>query len=463
MDAVTPPKLSLMDAMFLAGETRESMMHVGALFQFTPPADAPADYLRTLAEQLRDSAEVQPPWNIRLKNPEMLADPRQNWVTDDQFDMDYHFRRSALPGPGGARELGILVSRLHSGQIDFHRPPWEFHIIEGLRDGDFALYGKIHHALVDGYTGMRMIAASLSDDADDRTPPRLFSSRPPARTPSPGGGAVPTFGALLQLARNQIGVTRNVGRALLNVVGAVREGDRRLLAPMQAPRTIFNGRISRNRRFATQQFDLAELKALGKKMGGTLNDVVLALCSSALRRHLQALGELPDIPLIAMLPVNIRPKDDPGGGNAVGAILASLATDVADPVERLRAIIDSTGRAKEQLEGMSKSAILQYSALLMTPLGLQMLTGTSGRTRPAFNVVISNVPGPTKPLYFAGARMNALFPLSIPFHGYALNITITGYAGTLNFGFTGCRDALPHLQRLAVYSGEAYDELGKRL
>ena len=361
------------------------------------------------------------------------------------------------------RELGVLVSRLHSGQIDFHRPPWEFHIIEELSDGRFALYGKIHHSLVDGYTGMRMIASSLSDNADDRSVPPLFSMAPPTRTPPPGGSSVPSFGALLKLARDQVGASKNVGRALLNVIGAVREGERRLLAPMQAPKTIFNGRISRNRRFATQQFNLDELKALGKKAGGTLNDVVLALCAGALRKHLSDLGELPDTPLIAMLPVNVRPKDDPGGGNAVGAILASLATDVADPVDRLETIVASTRGAKGQLEGMSKSAIIQYSALLMTPLGLQMLTGTSGRTRPAFNVVISNVPGPKKPLYCAGARMDALFPLSIPFHGYALNITITGYAGTLNFGFTGCRDALPHLQRLAVFSADAYGELVDRL
>ena len=164
-----------------------------------------------------------------------------------------------------------------------------------------------------------------------------------------------------------------------------------------------------------------------------------------------------------MLPVNVRPKDDPGGGNAVSAILASLATDIADPVARLEAIIASTKRAKDQLSGMSKSAIQQYGSLLLTPALLSQIPGAVGRVRPAFNLVISNVPGPEAPLYFRGWRAEALYPLSIPFHGYSLNITVNGYAGTLNFGFIGCRDALPHLQRLAVYSAEALEELEKAL
>jgi WS/DGAT/MGAT family acyltransferase len=198
---------------------------------------------------------------------------------------------------------------------------------------------------------------------------------------------------------------------------------------------------------------------VAKAAGGTLNDVVLALSGASLRRYLGELGALPSEPLVAMLPVNIRPKDDVGGGNAIGAILASLATDLADPAERLAAIIASTRSAKEQLQGMSKAAILQYSALLCSPFMLQMLPGAVGRVRPTFNVVISNVPGPDEPRYFRGARLEAAYPMSIPIHGLALNITCNSYAGTLNFGFIGCRDTLPHLQRLAVHCGDALAEL----
>ena len=453
-------KLSVVDAMFLAGESRESMMHVGGLFLFTPPPDAEPGFLRGWTDELRGLTRVNPPWNLRLRTPDFLKNPLQVWVEDDaSFDIDYHVRRSALPSPGDERELGILVSRLHSVQMDFHRPPWEVHFIEGLERGRFALYFKIHHALIDGYTSMKMLAASLSPDPDERDTPMFFVREPLRRPRTEHDHDGAPMHALFEAAKDQLGAARDAGRALINVVKAARAGDRTLVAPLQAPHSILNRRISRNRRFATQQYPIDRLRALARATGGTINDVALALCGASLRRLLGDLDALPGAPLTAMLPVNIRPKDDPGGGNAVGAILASLATDVDDPVGRVEAIIASTRRAKEQLQGLSKAAILQYSAMLMAPLTLQQVPGAAGRVRPAFNVVVSNVPGPDRPLYFRGAHLDALYPLSIPFHGLGLNITINGYADTLNFGFIGCRDTVPHLQRLAVYSGEALDEL----
>jgi diacylglycerol O-acyltransferase / wax synthase len=459
-------RVSVLDAMFLAAETREAMMHVGGLFLFTPPPDAPPAMLRQLTDELRALDEVHPPWNQRLRHPELLKHPLQGWVEDDHVDVDYHVRRSALATPGDERELGILVSRLHGIPLDFHRPPWELHIIEGLERGRFALYFKIHHALVDGYTSMKMLAASLSTDPDEHDTP-LFFARPPLRRPprrrAADGDDAPSLAALFDAGRAQVSAVRDAGRALMNVVRAARSGDRTLVAPLQAPKSILNRRISRNRRFATQQYPLDRLRALARTCGGTLNDVALAVCGAALRRLLAEQDALPAQALTAMLPVNVRPADDPGGGNAVGAILASLATDVADPVERVHEIIASTQRAKAQLQGLSKSAILQYSAMLMAPLILQQVPGAAGRMRPAFNLVISNVPGPDRPLYFRRARLDALFPLSIPFHGYGLNVTINSYADTLNFGFIGCRDALPHLQRLAVYGSDAVTELERSL
>jgi diacylglycerol O-acyltransferase / wax synthase len=454
-------RLGAMDAMFLAAEGRESMMHVGGLLLLTPPPDAPSTWLRALTEELR-AARLKPPWDFRLRAPELLKNPVQWWIEDEDFDVDYHVRRSALPSPGDERELGVLVSRLHSVQIDFHHPPWEVHFIEGLERDRFALYFKIHHALLDGFTSMRMLADSLSIDPDERDTPMFFTQPPRPRgerAPQPAA----SLASLMGQVRGQIEATRDVGRAIANVVRAVRAHDHDLVAPLQAPRSILNRRISRNRRFATQQMSTERLRALGKRAGGTVNDVILALCGAALRRLLLDLDALPGPPLIAMLPVNVRPKDDPGGGNALGAILASLGTDIEDPAERLASIIASTTRAKDQLRGMSRQAIMQYAALLMAPLALQLATGTAGRTRPTFNVVISNVPGPSDTLYFRGARLEGLYPLSIPFHGYALNITISGYTDTLNFGFTGCRDTIPHLQRLAVYSATALDELERAL
>lgn len=450
--------------MFLYGESRETMMHVAGLLPFSAPPDAGPDHLRHLMDAIRAGADVQRPWTMRLKSPELLRNPLQAWVEEREVDLEYHVRRSALPSPGDERELGILVSRLHAIPIDFHRPPWEAHLIEGLEGGRFALYVKVHHALVDGFTAMRMLINALTPDRVERGRPLFFSVPPPKREPREpreprDEHAGITFPELLGAVRAQYGATKSVARAALEVVRSTRSGLHELVSPLTAPKCVLNARISRNRRFATQRLETARIKAVAKAVGGTVNDVILALSSSSLRRYLRELDALPAEPLIAMLPVAVRSKDDEGGGNAVGAILASLATHLDDPAARIAAIVSSTSKAKQQLQGMAKAAILQYSALLTAPAMLQMLPGASGRVRPTFNVVISNVPGPEHPLYFNGAELEASYPVSIPVHGVALNITCSSYAGNVCFGFTGCRDTVPHLQRLAVYCGEALGEL----
>jgi WS/DGAT/MGAT family acyltransferase len=222
---------------------------------------------------------------------------------------------------------------------------------------------------------------------------------------------------------------------------------------------LVNRAIGRNRRFATQQFQTERLKRVARGLDGTMNDVVLALCAGAMRKLLSEQDALPFEPMTAMIPVNIRPKDDPGGGNAVGAVLASLATDLDDPLQRFRAIVASTRAAKEQLTGLSQNAIMQYSAAIIAPVLFSQIPGAAERVRPAFNLVVSNVPGPREPLYFRGHQLDAYYPLSVPFHGYALNITVVTYVDTLNFGFTCDRDALPHMQRLALYARRALEEL----
>ena len=468
--------------MFLYGESRETMFHVAGMMPFSPPRDAPRDFMRALMDEIRAGVAVHRPWNLRLRTPEILRNPLQTWIEDTDVDLEYHVRRSALPSPGDERELGILVSRLHGHPIDFHRPPWELHLIEGLEGGRFAMYVKMHHALVDGFTAMRMLANALSPEPEERDRPLFFSipppeprvrrPRPPAEDPGAGaparageggeGGAdgdskVAPAGLpeLMAVVREQYGATKIALRTLMKVV----HGEDHLTTTRQAPMSVLNGRIGRNRRFATAQLELSRIKAVARAAGGTLNDVILALCSASLRRYLSERDALPTAPLVAMVPVSIRPKGDQGGGNAVGAILASLATTMDDPAERLAAIVASTTTAKQQLQGMSTAAILQYSALLIAPMMLQMIPGAAGRLRPTFNVVISNVPGPEHSLYFRGAKLEASYPMSIPIHGQALNITCNSYAGSVCFGFTGCRDTLPHMQRLAVYCAEALGEL----
>ncbi len=448
--------------MFLYGETRETMFHVAGMMPFTPAPGTPPDHLRDLMDEIRESP-VCSPWNRKLKTPDTLRNPLAAWIEVDDVDREYHVRRSALPTPGDERELGILVSRLHSYPIDFHRPPWEVHLIEGLEGGRFALYVKVHHSLVDGFSAMRVLSNSLSKDPEDRSRPLFFSQEKPARAPRTDGEKVEVVGIqfqeFLDAFRSQYGASKVVGRAVMNVVRSSRAKDNELVTPRSAPKCILNAKIGRSRRFATQNFAFSRVKEIARKANGTINDVILALCAGSLRRYLVELDALPSQPLIAMLPVSVRAKDDEGGGNSVGAILASLATDVHDPGERLATIIASTTNAKRQLQGMTKAAILQYSALLCAPAMINMIPWAAGALKPTFNVVISNVPGPEEPRYFRGAKLEASYPMSIPVHGQALNITCNSYAGRVCFGFTGCRDSVPHLQRLAVYCGESMSEL----
>jgi WS/DGAT/MGAT family acyltransferase len=457
-----PLRLSPLDVLFLYGERAETMMHVASLMPFEPPPDAPATFLRDLVEEARPNPEVSSPWNRKLRYPRLVGSPMQSWVVDKEFDLDYHVRRSALASPGDERELGVLVSRLHSNPLDLSRPPWEVHLIEGLQGGRFAIYTKMHHALVDGYSGVRLMSRSLSKDPDDRELPLFFNASVPeqgSRESGHGGGL--GLGSLVRSAAGQAGSALTLGRRIVEPV--VRRGHFPDLIDLpRAPRSILNHRIGRNRRFATQQYDLQQLKRLGAEHEATINDVFLAIVGGGLRRFLAELHELPDSSLVAFVPVNVRPKGDEGGGNAVGAMLATLGTDIADPVERLEHISASTRSAKAQLEGMTQEAILAYSAYLLAPGGLQALGGMVGISPPlplAFNVCVSNVPGPRDTRYLRGSRMEAYYPASIPIHGMALNITVLSYAGTFNVGFIGDRDALPHLQRLAVYTGEALAEL----
>jgi WS/DGAT/MGAT family acyltransferase len=226
---------------------------------------------------------------------------------------------------------------------------------------------------------------------------------------------------------------------------------------------VLGGRLGGQRRFATQQYELDRLKALAKAAKATLNDIVLYLSGSALRRYLAEHARLPDRPLTAGIPVNLRETDDQSMGTAIGMMVAELATNVANPLERLETITRSTAAAKSHLRKLPSEARTSYTLLINGPYIAGLIAGLAGRAPIPFNLGVSNVPGPTKPLYLNGSRLDALFPLSLLLHGNALNITCVSYAGTLNFGFTGARDTLPHLQHLAIYMGDALKEIERTL
>ena len=470
---MTHRALNLLDASWLLVESPETPMHVGALMPFSLPEGAGADFVHDIMAEFRSATGVRAPWNRRLKSPR-LKGLVPVWTEVDDIDLEHHVHHSALPAPGGERELGQLIARLHSQPLDLTRPPWEVELIEGLEGGRFALYTKVHHALMDGIGGVKLLVRAMAADPkssmkiapfwtigpDKPKKVRKEATRKPSlRAEDVTATAAHVASDLLERVRGQAGSFPDIARAFGAMLGAVRNKDDVLQIPFDTPVSVLNGRIRGPRRFATQRFELTRLKALAAAGDATLNDIVLTLCGGALRRFLDELGELPDKPLTAGIPVSVRPKDDDDSGNAITFIISTLGTDIADPLERLRAVCASTRRAKEHVQNLPRQAMLQYTLLLMAPYMATLLTGVGGRTRPMFNITISNVPGPDHALYFRGARLEASYPVSLVSHGQALNITCQSYDGYLNFGFTGCRDSLPHMQRVATYTGDALREL----
>ncbi|HSW14442.1 MAG TPA: wax ester/triacylglycerol synthase family O-acyltransferase [Solimonas sp.] len=444
------------DAAWLYLERAEMPVHIGCLLIFSLPPDAPSDYLLQMAARFRATRIFAPPFNYRLqRGPLRKLLPAWEELTPDQIDLDYHFRHSALPQPGGERELGTLISRLHSYPLDRRRPLWEVHLIEGLENRRFALYTKLHHSQVDGVGGARMIQGSMSTDPDDRRCAAPWEGQVPAG--SAPRRAKPPRAPLKQLLREQFEALVPAAKTL--VAKPALEHVDETARPFLAPMTPFNGRIQGKRRVATQQYELARIKRVARAAGVTINDVFMALCSGSLRRYLGELGQLPAESLTVGMPVSVRPAGDESVGNAISFILAQLHTEIADPRARLKACHASAQAAKQPLQQLPKAAINHYTMMLMTPQMLQMSLGLGGHTRPMYNLIISNVPGPSELLYLNGARLEQLYPISLLFNGQALNISVVSYAGRFNLGFTGCRDSLPSMQKIAVYTGEALEEL----
>jgi len=472
--------MSPTDSVFLSVESRTAPMHVGGLQLYRPPLGAGDEYVHELFGSMIDSNDVALLFRRRPRRS-ISTGWQWAWETDEQFDIEHHVRHNALPRPGRVLELLALCSRLHSTPLDRQRPLWEAHLIEGLADGRFAIYFKIHHALVDGMAAQRILRSTLSTDPAQRKMPAPWAMRPSrpgdpdqpkqsdpdARVESNESEHPVDFSsAMLRAALSSaISLASEAAGLPAVLLQTVRRGLRDEPAPMSfsAPKSIFNVPITGSRRVAAQSWPLERINAVRKAAGSgmTVNDVVLAMCSGALRTYLSALNELPDAPLIAMVPVALRPRERSGGsgGNAVGAVMVNLGTHQSDAADRLRSVHHSMVEGKRALSVMTPIQILAMSGLGMSPLVLQSILGLSGLTRPPFNLIISNVPGPRSSLYLNGARLDGMYPLSIPFDGQALNITCTSYAQDLAFGLTGCRRTVPHLQRLLTYLDEELQAL----
>ncbi|MUL47390.1 wax ester/triacylglycerol synthase family O-acyltransferase [Mycobacterium sp. CBMA293] len=442
--------MSPLDAMFLLTESREHPMHVAGLQLFTPPDGAGPEFVHELYQDMLAHTHFSGTYR---KRPARVLGGVANfgWSYDDEVDVDYHLRRSALPAPGRVRELLELTSRLHTSLLDRHRPLWETYLVEGLEDGRFAVYSKTHHALVDGISALRLTMRTLSEDpaeAEVRVPWDLPSRKRDAESESVLKSAMGAVSSALGLGPSTLRVART---ALF---------EQQYTAPFNAPRTMFNVKIGGARRVAAQSWPVARIKAVKQAAGSTVNDVVLAMCAGALRGYLMEQDALPDAPLVAMVPVSLRSEADvDAGGNQVGAVLCNLATDLKDPAARLAAISESMRGNKEVLAGLSKTESVALSALLLAPTALANVPGFIAATPPPFNIVISNVPGPRVPMYWKGARLDGNYPLSIALDGQALNITLVNNGGNLDFGLVGCRHTVPHLQRLLGHLEDSLADL----
>lgn len=429
------------DFIFLSLEKRQQPMHVGGLFLFQIPDNAPATFIQDLVTDIRTSQSIPiPPFNNTLNG--------LFWDEDQEFDLDHHFRHIALPQPGRIRELLTYISQEHSSLIDRAKPLWTCHIIEGIEGNRFAMYFKIHHAMVDGIAGMRLVEKSLSRDPNAKSivPPWCVEGPRAKRLKQPKVSKIKGF---ISTVKNQIestpGVLYELSQTITKDIG--RNPD--YVSSFQAPSSILNQRVSSSRRFAAQSYDFSRLTTIAKALNVTINDVVLAVCSGALREYLITQNALPKKPLIAMVPASIR-DDNSDVSNRITMILANLGTHKDEPLERLQIIRRSMLNAKRKFKRMNSSQILNYSAFVYGAAGLNIASGLMPK-RQAFNLVISNVPGPSEPLYWNGAKLDALYPASIVLDGQALNITMTSYLDKLEVGLTACRNALPKMQNLLTH------------
>ncbi len=446
-----PVLMKPLDAVWLLMETADTPMHMGVLAIFKQPPSGGKHYLAQLAAEMRAVPAVAP-WNRRVSR--RIA---YRLVEEKDFDIDYHFRRSALPQPGGERELGQMVSRLHSNPLDLARPLWELHLIEGLERDRFALYLKVHHAMVGGVNGVPVLLSTLADSARTRRITPLWSQ--PLK---PGDDQQDLTDSLQWPGLGEsVDSLASMSRAALGLLrGAIRPSERNsFLFPRGTPRSTLNRRITAQRRFATQQFDQARIEALAEATDSTVNEILTYLCGSSLRRFFKEYNALPDESLVAVIPVSLQERGQHLAGNAIAGLRVPLGTHVADPLERLGSVKSSMKEVRQDRASLPDDAVTSYVLLRAAPLYASQLTAVGQFVPPLYNLAISNTAGADKPLYCQGSRLEAVYPMSPLLQFSALSIDCVSYAGTLNIGFTGARDTLPHLQRMAVYVGRALQDL----
>jgi WS/DGAT/MGAT family acyltransferase len=473
-------QLTSLDAQFLAVESARTYGHVGSLAIYDP-ATAPGGELtvQDLCRLVGDRLHLLPPLRWKLVQVPLGLD-LPYWIEDPDFDLDFHIRESAVPPPGDDRRLAEVVSRIFARPLDRARPLWELYLIHGLAEGRVAVLTKIHHAVVDGVSGNEIVSVLLDPSPEGRELP-----------PAPDGSAAGRKPSELEmLGRGLLGLPRQPWRALRSAPGAVPNltelpganalplvprlsrargrlagADERMLEITSArpPKTVFNGPISAHRRFACGSLSLDRVKALKREHGTTVNDVVVTLCASAVRHWLLARGELPDEPLVAMVPVSVRTREQRNEyGNRISMMVVPIPTDEPDPLKRLQRTHAALASAKDRHRALPASLLTDATSFIppaLSALAARTTMDVLSRTRPPLNLVISNVPGPREPLYLAGAQMQASFPVSVIVDGVGLNITVMSYLDHLDFGIVADREQVDDAWALMDQLGGALEQL----
>ncbi|GAA4616329.1 wax ester/triacylglycerol synthase family O-acyltransferase [Actinoallomurus liliacearum] len=474
-------QLSALDAQFLNVESRGTVAHIAGL-AVLDPSGAPGGRLTLddLMELMRRRLPLVRQFRWRLAEVPLGLD-HPYWIEDPDFDLEYHVREIALPEPGDDRQLAEQVARLHQRPLDRARPLWEMYLVQGLRGGRIALYAKIHHALIDGVAAAQIVAALLDLEPEPRqvdVADRWRPERPPGAWSLLAGAAaraavhpLRTTGGLLRAVPfldtfPLVGRLPGVGVLTGALRTAARTGEVPPQADLTAPRTPFNGTVTRHRRVAVGSLPLDEVKKVRHALGVSVNDVVMALCASALRRWLIDHDALPGRPLIAAVPVSTRSLDDDAHGNQVSAMFTPLPTHLADPRDRIAETHATMTTAKRRLVATPDRWLEELTAVVPPAFGglaARALLRLAPSAVPPINLVISNVAGPQFPLYLCRAEVLAYHPLSVVSDlSGGLNITVFSYNGNLDIGLTACREMVPDVWRLIDHLADALEEL-KRL
>ncbi len=477
-------QLTSLDAQFLAMESARQYGHVGGLAVLDPSTRGGALDLASVQQLIEERLPLVPPLRWRLAGVPFNLD-YSYWVDDPDFDVEFHVREIALPAPGNETQLAEQVARIVARPLDRTRPLWELYLIQGLEDGHVAVLTKIHHAVVDGLSGAEIMVALLDLTPEGRDVPAR--SGPVDRMPSSSEmllrGMVGALKFPVRFARSAPAALPNLAevRSLAVVPGIAAVGQvvkrsrevvlrrprHRSLPDLPAPRTPFSGRVSGHRKIAFGQLSLADVKAAKNRHGTTVNDVVVALCAGAVRRWLIEHDALPDTPLVAQIPISVRTKEQTGTyGNRIMLQTVPLFTQIAEPIERLRRTHEALGDMKQRHSALP-AELLQDANHFIPPAVFALAArstfalATSAAGRPPWNLVISNVPGPQLPLYLAGARLVANYPISVITDGMGLNITVMSYCGHLDFGLIADRDQMPDVHLLMQWLRDELAQLTK--